>query len=122
MRRVTSTAKIFRAPTGVDSEGYPLSESNHETWEAIEWPVFSVSPRVASEDFDAHRQAVSLGIRVSAPLNGPRPNVDDIVRLKGFEAGGDFEVDGEVQVWDKNPLLSRTLHAHIIVNLIRHRR
>lgn len=122
LRRITAVATIYRYPRGVDENGYPLATSEYESWPSEAWPIYSIQPRELLEEFSRGRRTVTAGIRVSAPIDGPRPEPDDVVVLPGFEAGGGFDVDGEVAVWDNNPILSQTKFAGIVVNLERRRR
>lgn len=120
LRRITATATIYRFPEGVDDAGYPLADGDYTTWEQVEWPVYSIQPRVMEEEFNSGRRSVISGIRVSAPIDGPLPSPDDVVELPGWPDGG-FEVLGEVAIWDNNPILARTEFRGAVVNLERRR-
>ncbi|MGV9196724.1 hypothetical protein ACTOVL_05940 [Arcanobacterium canis] len=122
IRRITVTGMIHRRPSGVDESGYPRSDKPVESWKKQEWPIFSIAPASMSEVLDGGRQPVKRVLRVSAPVDGPRPHPDDLVSLPGFEDGGMFTVRGEPQVWDKNPILATTLYRGIVVFLERSRR
>lgn len=122
LRRVTAVCTIYRAPVGVDENGYPLNTTSPEDWEQEEWPVYSIQPREITETFSRGEKSVHGGLRVSAPLKGPRPGPDDRIKVPGFDEGGLFDTDGETAVWDTNPILSRTLYGGIVVNLERTRR
>lgn len=122
LRRITATATIFRAPGGVDEDGYPVATGEYRSWEQIPWPIFSIAPRVIEEEFNGGRRSVMSGIRVSAPVDGPAPEPDDVVELPGFETAGGFEVIGEVARWDNNPILAQTRYAGMVVTLERRRR
>lgn len=122
LRRITAKAIIHRAPTGVDENGYPLNTGAWETWERVEWPVFSIGPREYEEEFAKGRRTVTARLRISCPIGGPRPAPDDMVTIPGLEDGGPFSVDGEPQVWDKNPITTITRYAGVVVYLERRRR
>lgn len=122
LRRITAKATIHRAPNGIDENGYPLNTGAWETWERVEWPVFSIGPREYEEQFAGGRRMVTARLRVSCPLGGPRPTPDDVVTIPGLEDGGPFSVDGEPQVWEKNPITTITRYAGVVVYLERRRR
>ncbi|VEI13218.1 hypothetical protein [Trueperella bialowiezensis] len=122
LKRITTTLMIYRAPQGVDDDGYPLLERPWTQWETVAWPVWTVSPRWEEREHAGGRQTVASGLRISAPIDGPRPEPDDVVMVPGLESGGPYRVSGEVLVWDRNPFLAVTRLRGIVVNLERSRR
>lgn len=115
MRRITQTLGIKRRVEGErDRYGNPVVSYA----DPVEWPVYSVAPRGQaglSEPFEANRDPILRGVTVHAPVDGPRPGPHDLVVLGGL----DWDVVGDVGVWDDNPHVPATRHRGIVVNLDR---
>lgn len=112
MRRITQTLGIKRRVEGErDRYGNPVVSYAGP----VEWPVYSVAPRVSSEPSEENRDPVIRGLTVHAPLDGPRPGSHDLV----VHGGQDWDVVGDVGEWDKNPHVEETRHRGIVVNLDR---
>ena len=115
-RRITQTLGIRRRIEGEeDIYGNPKVTYG----EPEDWPVYAVAPRVqagTAEPAEDNRDAIYTGLTVYAPLNGPRPGPHDLAVHAGHD---DWEVIGEVGVWDTNPHAPNTRHVGIVVNLDR---
>lgn len=114
-RQVTTTLGIRRRIEGeTDIYGNPKVTYGHPE----DWPVYAIAPRSqtgAAEPNEENRDIVYTGLTVYAPLDGPRPGPHDLA----VHVGRDWEVVGEVGVWDKNPHAPTTHHVGIVVNLDR---
>lgn len=114
MRRITQTLTILHRVTGEpDRYGNPT-----ESWVSEVWPVYAVAPRGQaglSEPFEENRDPIVKGIQVFSPVEGPRPAPHDRVVFNGVE----WQMVGDVAVWDLNPHFPVTRQRGVVVNLDR---
>lgn len=112
MRRITRTLSIRRRVEGErDIYGNPQVSYG----EAELWPVYAIAPRSSAEPGEENRDLVITGLTVYAPVDGPRPGPLDLV----VHDGDDWQVTGEVGVWDHNPHKPHTEHLGVVVNIDR---